>query len=91
MGFSAGKAPIYDDAHLSFTARQHMCGQVDIEGLSIGGECVVARNLFGDTGDEHPRSGSSYCRKSMSSCSAAVCYRGEGQAIALAGHPPLRR
>ena len=68
-----------------------MCGQVDIEGLSIGLECVIACNLLGDAGDKHPGSGSSYRRKSVSGCSTAVCHGGEGQAIALAGHPPLQK
>ena len=68
-----------------------MCGQVDIESLSIGGECVIARDLLGHAGDKHPGSGSSNCRKCVSCCSTAVCHRGEGQAIALAGHPPSHK
>ena len=91
MGFSAGKAPIYDDAHLSFTARQHMCGQVDVEGLSIGGKGVVPRDFLGHAGDKHPGSCSRYCCESMSGCSTAIGHRGEGQTIALAWHPPSHR
>jgi hypothetical protein len=68
-----------------------MRGQVDIEGLSIGLECVIARNLLGDAGDKHPGSGSSYRRESVSGCSTAVCHGGEGQTVALAGHPPLQK
>ena len=76
-------------SHLSFTARQHMSGQVDIEGLSIGGESVVACDLLGNTGDKHARSRSSYRCKCMSCCSTTVCDGGKGQTITLAGHPPF--